>query len=315
MVIGAGLSSSPGTGDGWRHVAEQIDSLCAVLLNLVMLVAPSAVPVVTSRAPSGGSRKVPSGKRRPPLRPREGCPPLRPRGKMTPSWAGPRVRRGSPPFWRRHVERGRGRLGPTEEEALEILPTLLDDISLAVFHSIPAEKKATMREAFAEMAKVYEPPSDTHRKFLQRQQGADESPIAYRGALVALAMAAYPDAEPDMLDPLILGKMLELSKELSIPLPSPFGMGAVTGRPHSGRRGDRRPGGRCGPLGSEEEDRGTFRCFVGAAPGRRWGRPASRHGVLSVWPAGPFRMGLSESSPPSASSRIPTSAVATVFVL
>ncbi|CAN0253707.1 unnamed protein product [Lampetra planeri] len=44
MVVGAGPSSSPGTGDGWRQVAEQIDSLRAVLLNLVTLVAPSAAP-------------------------------------------------------------------------------------------------------------------------------------------------------------------------------------------------------------------------------------------------------------------------------
>ncbi|CAN0417422.1 unnamed protein product [Lampetra planeri] len=69
------------------------------------------------------------------------------------------------------------------------------------------------------MAEVYEPPSDTQRKYMQRRRGADESPIAYQGALVAFAMAAYPDARPDILDPLILGKMLELSKELGISLP------------------------------------------------------------------------------------------------
>ncbi|CAN0016841.1 unnamed protein product [Lampetra fluviatilis] len=227
------------------------------------------------------------------------------------------------------------------EEALEALPTLLDDILLAVFCSIPAEKKVTPREAFTEMAEVYEPPSDTHRKFVQRQRGAEESPITYRGALVAFAMATYPDAKPDMLDPLILGKMLELSTELGIPMPvcghepltfrlaakcldAQFNlrrwaqMATWTGDPAVGGH----PTGwvpsqvaRCGPLGSEEEGRGAFGCFVGTAPGRQWGRPASRHGVLSVWPAGPFRMGLLESSPPSASSRIPTSAAATVVVL
>ncbi|CAM9802812.1 unnamed protein product [Lampetra planeri] len=43
-VVGAEPSSSPGAGDGWRHMAEQIDLLHAVLLNLVTLVAPSAAP-------------------------------------------------------------------------------------------------------------------------------------------------------------------------------------------------------------------------------------------------------------------------------
>ncbi|CAM9304334.1 unnamed protein product [Lampetra fluviatilis] len=32
-------------------------------------------------------------------------------------------------------------------------------------------------------------------------------------------MAAYPETEPDLLEPLILGKMLEFSKDLAIPLP------------------------------------------------------------------------------------------------
>ncbi|CAN0348882.1 unnamed protein product [Lampetra fluviatilis] len=32
-------------------------------------------------------------------------------------------------------------------------------------------------------------------------------------------MAAYPETEPDLLEPLILGKMLELSRDLGIPMP------------------------------------------------------------------------------------------------
>ncbi|XP_078458316.1 WD repeat-containing protein 97 isoform X5 [Lampetra planeri] len=104
-------------------------------------------------------------------------------------------------------------------EALEALPTLLDDASLKFFCSIPAEKKATLRGAFDEMAEAYEPPSDVHRRFVQRNRAPEESPVAYRGALIALAMAAYPDTKPDLLEPLILGKMLELSKDLAIPMP------------------------------------------------------------------------------------------------
>ncbi|CAM9740015.1 unnamed protein product [Lampetra fluviatilis] len=51
------------------------------------------------------------------------------------------------------------------------------------------------------------------------RRGTNESPLAYRGALLVLAMAAYPDTTPDVLDPLILARMLELSKEMGISLP------------------------------------------------------------------------------------------------
>ncbi|CAM9481705.1 unnamed protein product [Lampetra planeri] len=107
----------------------------------------------------------------------------------------------------------------TEAEVLEALPMLLDDVSLAVFRSIPASKKKTLRDAFAEMAEFYDPPTAATRKFMSRRGGSEESPLAYQGALVALAMAAYPDATADHLDPLILSRMLELSQELNISLP------------------------------------------------------------------------------------------------
>ncbi|CAM9897266.1 unnamed protein product [Lampetra fluviatilis] len=58
-----------------------------------------------------------------------------------------------------------------------------------------------------------------NRKFMHRRRGADESPLAYRGVLLALAMAAYPDSSANLLDPLILSKMIELSQELNISLP------------------------------------------------------------------------------------------------
>ncbi|CAM9716759.1 unnamed protein product [Lampetra fluviatilis] len=78
-----------------------------------------------------------------------------------------------------------------EEEALEALPMLLDDASLKLFRSVPAEKKATLRGALDEMAEAYEPPSDAHRRFVQRQR----VPVAYRGAVIALAMVAYPNTK------------------------------------------------------------------------------------------------------------------------
>ncbi|XP_078468275.1 uncharacterized protein LOC144731181 [Lampetra planeri] len=107
----------------------------------------------------------------------------------------------------------------TEDEALGALPTLLDDVSLGVFRSIPASKKKTLQDAFAEMAEFYDPPTSATRKFMSHRRGSEESPLAYQGALMALAMAAYPDATADHLDPLILSRMLELSQELNISLP------------------------------------------------------------------------------------------------
>ncbi|CAM9379086.1 unnamed protein product [Lampetra planeri] len=107
----------------------------------------------------------------------------------------------------------------TDSEALEVLPTLLDDESMRFFRSIKAEKKKTLRGVFDEMADAYEPPDDAHRRFVQRQRAPEESPVAYRGAVLELAMAAYPETEPDLLEPLILGKMLELSRDLGIPMP------------------------------------------------------------------------------------------------
>ncbi|CAN0105731.1 unnamed protein product [Lampetra planeri] len=47
-----------------------------------------------------------------------------------------------------------------EDAALVALPTVLDDDALAVFRSIPLEK-SMLQGAHAEMAEVYEPPSDT----------------------------------------------------------------------------------------------------------------------------------------------------------
>ncbi|CAN0200434.1 unnamed protein product [Lampetra planeri] len=177
----------PRVDDGWRDVAEQLDSLCTVLIQLVTLVVAPAVP--------GGGGQVP-----PPQRSRGKCPPLRarwtPHGRRPLSWARP--------------------LG-CEEEALDALPTLLDDQALAVFRSIPLEKKKTLKDVYAEMAEVYEPPSDSQQKFMQRTRGSNESPLAYHGAL--LVVAANPDSNPDTLNPLILGKIMELAKVMGVTLP------------------------------------------------------------------------------------------------
>ncbi|XP_075925358.1 uncharacterized protein LOC142928023 [Petromyzon marinus] len=70
------------------------------------------------------------------------------------------------------------------------------------------------------MAEVYEPPSDTRRKFMQRRRGSSESPLAYRSALMALAVAAYPDVKQEVLDSLVMDRILALERDIGVVLPS-----------------------------------------------------------------------------------------------
>ncbi|CAM9783928.1 unnamed protein product [Lampetra fluviatilis] len=55
--VGAELSSSPDADEGWRRVAEQIDSLRTVLLHLVTLVASSAAPGRPQNMPPSGDEQ------------------------------------------------------------------------------------------------------------------------------------------------------------------------------------------------------------------------------------------------------------------
>ncbi|CAN0374162.1 unnamed protein product [Lampetra planeri] len=92
----------------------------------------------------------------------------------------------------------------SEEEALIALPTILDNDALAIFRSIPPEKKKTLKEAFAHMAEVYKPSDDRTRKFQHHRRGNSELPLAYRSALMALAVNADPNVQQEILDPLVM---------------------------------------------------------------------------------------------------------------
>ncbi|CAN0112224.1 unnamed protein product [Lampetra planeri] len=279
--VGAEPSSPLAVDDGWQRVAEQIDSLLAVLLNLVMLVTSSTVPGRPQETlPRGDERGSRRGVSEGPLVQDSAAMALlegpsavtvmaaatwrkaailgvaagaqsepailpEPRGVRTAGAASPKDsgagRSHRLPNIKEFVTGGDWsafnwrfesafRSVRWMEEALDTLPTLLDDVSLAVFRSIPSEKKKTLKAAFAEMADVYEPPSDAQRKFMHHQQGSNESPLAYRGALLALAMAAYPDATPDVLDPLILARMSRGPSRRCAPLGAVAGTGGTSGR-------------------------------------------------------------------------------------
>ncbi|CAM9659330.1 unnamed protein product [Lampetra fluviatilis] len=250
--------------DEWRLMAEQIESLRAILLNLVTAVAssPAVGRQIADQLDAAG--KGPTKESGPAIAPatREdtvvlggaaasessaailGAPATtRPPDAILPAPSGERERRPETPAARAchrghrlpHIkeftaggdwsaftwrfESAFRSVNWTEEEALAALPTLLDDVSLGVFRAIPASKKKTLRDAFTEMAEFYDPPTSATRKFMSRRRAPEESPLAYRGALMAMAMAAYPDAKAEHLDPLILSRMLELSQELNISLP------------------------------------------------------------------------------------------------
>ncbi|XP_078463640.1 uncharacterized protein LOC144728168 [Lampetra planeri] len=273
----AGVEATPPAEEGWRHVADQIESLPAVMLNLLTVVASSVTmgrpretgpyaddlglqqgvairtAATTPAAREGAAilnelRVAPAAAilNKPRVAPAATIlnePRVAPAATILNKPRAAGVAGASPP---KVDSGGRSHRFPTikefvaggdwnaitwrfesafrsvrwsESEALETLPALLDDASLAVFRSIPVSKKMTLKDACAEMAEFYDPPSAAHWKFLQRRRGPEESPLAYRGVLVALTMAAYPDSSTDLLDPLSLTRMLELSQELAISLP------------------------------------------------------------------------------------------------
>ncbi|XP_078727283.1 coiled-coil domain-containing protein 157 isoform X1 [Lampetra fluviatilis] len=277
-VVGAAGTPAPtGVEDGWRHVAVQLDSLRAVLLQLLTLVAPATMSDRLSGEPSSGAEPSAIGacatlpalsdtqhdaailgvvrdERReaailsPPPRqaaillpsPREAAilPPPHGDAILSPPRGTPAAGNGDSGTrshrlttvkefsiggdWSAFACRFEVAVRSakwTDAEALEVLPTLLDDESVRLFRSIKAAKKTMLKGVFEEMVEAYEPPDDAHRRFVQRQRAPEESPVAFRGAVLELAMAAYPDTEPDLLEPLILGKMLELSRDLGIPMP------------------------------------------------------------------------------------------------
>ncbi|CAM9773884.1 unnamed protein product [Lampetra fluviatilis] len=242
----AGPSTSSDADQRWQQMVVQLEALKDVLAQLCQLVTPR-----TTEEAEGAPRAATLPALPPPLATRQEAAILRVPRRQTAILDTPRADAflnllPEQPTIEENVKRSRSRhlttvkefsIGGdwsafacrflaavrsarwTDAEALEVLPTLLDDESVRFFRSITADKKKTLCGVFGEMADAYEPPDDAHRRFAQRQRAPEESPVAFRGAVLELAMAAYPETPQDLLEPLILGKMLELSRDLGIPMP------------------------------------------------------------------------------------------------
>ncbi|CAM9766505.1 unnamed protein product [Lampetra planeri] len=104
----------------------------------------------------------------------------------------------------------------TDAEALCALPAMLDDDALATLTSAPKEKRATLHLALQLLSAVYGPPSDCRQLFHDRHRGANESPLAFRTALLALAKAAFPRMDEEGVDAMVAEKLLLLADELDI---------------------------------------------------------------------------------------------------
>ncbi|CAN0119854.1 unnamed protein product [Lampetra fluviatilis] len=106
--------------------------------------------------------------------------------------------------------------GWTVDVALRALPSTLDDVALATFLTIPQKDRSTLQQALDQMALVYGPPSETRHRFTSRKREADETPLAYRSTMMALAQAAYPRMDDVGIDAVALEKLLVLARELRI---------------------------------------------------------------------------------------------------
>ncbi|CAM9396936.1 unnamed protein product [Lampetra fluviatilis] len=104
----------------------------------------------------------------------------------------------------------------TDAEALRALPAMLDNDALATLTSAPKEKRATLHLALQLLSAVYGPPSDCRQLFHDRHRGANESPLAFRTALLALAKAAFPRMDEEGVDAMVAEKLLLLADELDV---------------------------------------------------------------------------------------------------
>ncbi|CAM9304192.1 unnamed protein product [Lampetra fluviatilis] len=102
-------------------------------------------------------------------------------------------------------------VGWFDMKALQALPTEQDDDYLAEFEAIPEADRATLPRACAQMAAIFDPPSNACQRFVLQRRGEAKTPVTFCSALLALGHAAYPHMEQTALDFLALERLLSLA--------------------------------------------------------------------------------------------------------
>ncbi|XP_061436567.1 uncharacterized protein LOC133361617 [Lethenteron reissneri] len=87
--------------------------------------------------------------------------------------------------------------------------------ALAALTSAAREKRSTLPMALQLLGGVYGPSAECRQQFYDRKRG-EESPLAYRTSLLAMAKSAFPRMDDDGVDAMVTEKILLLADDLDI---------------------------------------------------------------------------------------------------
>ncbi|XP_078713489.1 uncharacterized protein LOC144932962 [Lampetra fluviatilis] len=107
----------------------------------------------------------------------------------------------------------------TDEEALRALPSVLGKEALSSYTSLPSHSKSTLQAAYEALGEIYCPAEGAFKRFQDRQRGAKESPLAYRGALLVLARRAFPRLAEEALEDLVVEHLIAYACRAGVVMP------------------------------------------------------------------------------------------------
>ncbi|CAN0282468.1 unnamed protein product [Lampetra fluviatilis] len=94
-----------------------------------------------------------------------------------------------------------------------VLPTVLDDPTLAVFDRIPPAKRGSLQGVYKEMVEMFDPPSGARQKFKNCQRETSKSVLVFKMELLTLAEAAFPRLNETGLDSLVAEPFLAMAQK------------------------------------------------------------------------------------------------------
>ncbi|XP_078734895.1 uncharacterized protein LOC144948987 [Lampetra fluviatilis] len=107
----------------------------------------------------------------------------------------------------------------TDEEALRALPSVLGKEALSSYTSLPSHSKSTLQAAYEALGEIYCLAEGAFKRFQDRQRGAKESPLAYRGALLVLARRAFPRLAEEALEDLVVEHLIAYACRAGVVMP------------------------------------------------------------------------------------------------